>query len=275
MNEVGPWVGGLIGWDVMAKKKIRLDELLVSRGLCANREAARRLIMAGAVLVDDQRWDKPGLRVKEGATLRLKTRGGRFVGRGGEKLAAALKHFPVTVRGRTALDLGASTGGFTDCLLQAGAKKVYAVDVGTNQMAYSLRIDPRVVCLERTHANRLSRDLIADPISLLAVDVSFTRLERVVPYVLPLLSSDADLLLLFKPQFQAPREWVEPGGLMTRSDRLEALLREFSKWLTSADLEEVGRMACPILGGRGNREWFFWVRWRRQDHGRAGGAARS
>ncbi len=239
--------------------KLRLDDLLAARGLARDADEARRLIMAGKALVDDRPVDKPGTLTPTTAKLRLRGSPKRFASRAGLKLEAALAHFAVDTTGRVALDLGASTGGFTDCLLQAGAKRVYAVDVGVNQLDYRLRADPRVISLERTHAKRLSRDLIPEPIELLSVDVSFTSLRYVLPPVMPLLAPGAYGLCLFKPQFEAPRTAVRPGGLVAEEDALEAK-RLAADWLRDQAITVLGETTSAVKGREGNQEYFFWLR---------------
>ena len=242
----------------MAKtKKPRIDEALVGRGLVEDLSEARKRIMAGEVLCGDRRIDKPGTPVDPDSPLRLKTRQGKFVSRGGLKLEGALDSFNPIVAGRIALDLGASTGGFTDCLLQRGAAKVYAVDVGTNQLDYRLRIDPRVVVLERTHAKTLDRTKVPDPIELLVADVSFTSLRYVLPHVIPLLAPAATGVCLFKPQFEVPRERVTAGGLAEPSDA-EQTLSELWSWLQGQGLRQRGQMKSPVKGRDGNQEYLLW-----------------
>ena len=198
-------------------KKPRLDEELVRRELAADGAEAQRWIMAGLVLVEDRPVDKPGTLIKADSAIRIKRKPLAYVSRGGLKLEAALQAFAIEVTGRIALDLGASTGGFTHCLLRWGAGKVYAVDVGTNQLDYRLRTDPRVVCLERTHAKKLTRELIPEPVDILVADVSFTSLTYVLPYTFPLLSGQAQGICLFKPQFEVPKDRVAEGGLVTEA----------------------------------------------------------
>lgn len=230
----------------------------MAEGLAESRTRAQALVRAGRVLVDDVPVDKPGTRVAPGATLRLRGGGGRFVSRGGEKLAGALEDLRVPVRGRVVLDVGASTGGFTHCLLEAGARSVIAVDVGYGQLAPKLRSDPRVVVLERTHIAKLPpRALPADP-ELVTVDVSFISLRRVLPHLAEL-AAPADWLVLVKPQFEVGRERVGKGGVV----RDDALRREAADAVAevAADLghPERGRAESRLPGPRGNREIFLWL----------------
>ncbi len=240
----------------MKRAKQRLDEVLVERGLVADLDEARRLIMAGQVLGDDQRLDKAGQRVHCDVVLRLKHRAGRYVSRAGDKLAGALAAFAIDPRDRICLDLGASTGGFTDCLLQGGAARVYAVDVGTNQLVWQLRNDARVVCLERTHARELDRDRVPEAIELLVVDVSFTSLRYVLPPVLPLLREQAMMVCLFKPQFEVAREKVQRGGLVSEADAEQALA-EMLSWCQTQGLSVLGKIKSPVKGLSGNQEYLL------------------
>lgn len=243
----------------MAVKKLRLDEAVVAQGLAADTQEAARLIMAGKVLVGDERIDKPGTRIKGDALLRLKQKSGRFVSRAGGKLAGALEAFVVDPKGCVCLDLGASTGGFTDCLLQAGAAKVYAVDVGTNQLVWRLRTDERVVSLEQTHARDLSRELVPDPVDLLVADVSFTSLRYVLPAPLSLLQPKGELICLFKPQFEVARHLVQPGGLVLEKDAAEALASMLA-WCEDQGLEVTGQIKSPVKGLQGNQEFLLHLR---------------
>lgn len=243
----------------MGKAKVRLDQLMLDQGLADSHDRARRLIMAGAVLVDDQPMDKPGHTVPRDATLRLRTRfqPSPYVSRAGEKLASALEGFHINVNHCVALDLGASTGGFTDCLLQRGAERVYAVDVGTNQLAYRLRQDSRVICLERTHAKQLNKNLIPEPINILTVDVSFTSLRYVLPHVLPLLQQDAQCICLFKPQFEVNRDQVGVGGIVDEMIGAAALAQS-EPWFAEQGLILRKKIKSPVKGREGNQEYLLW-----------------
>lgn len=240
-------------------KKQRLDAALVHSGLAPDLEKARRLIMAGEVVVNENREDKPGTLIKTDARLRLKDqKRGPFVSRAGGKLDAALSLWPIATDSKICLDLGASTGGFTDCLLQKGASRVYAVDVGTNQLVWHLRNHDRVVCLEQTHARDLTRDLIPESIALLVVDVSFTSLRYVLPAVLKLLDDNAEGVLLYKPQFEVAREKVQPGGLVGEEDAL-AELDKVQDWLATQGLLIKDIQKSPVKGRDGNQEYLLWV----------------
>ena len=214
--------------------------------------------MAGLVLLNDQRIDKPGTSIKQDSPLRIKTKSKPFASRAGMKLEGAFKAYDLDVSGKIALDLGASTGGFTDCMLKRGAEKVYAVDVGTNQLVYQLRIHPKVVSLEKTHARKLSRDNIPQAIEFLTVDVSFTSLTYVLPPVLPLLAPTATGILLFKPQFEAPREKVGVGGIVEDAVASEAA-ETMEKWFAENQIQVLGKMKSPVKGRDGNQEYLYWV----------------
>lgn len=236
--------------------KERLDLLLVQRGLAESREQARRLIMAGEVLVDEQVSDKPGRTVAADANIRVR-RPLPYVSRGGEKLAAALAAFAVPVAGYTALDVGASTGGFTDCLLQQGAGRVFAVDVGYGQLAWKLRSDPRVVALERTnirHLTQLPGGVLAD---LAVIDASFIGLALVLPPTLRLLTTLAPVIALVKPQFEAGQADVGKGGVVRAANVHARVLQETCALAASLGLHVAGLIASPLLGPAGNVEFLI------------------
>lgn len=244
---------------MLAAMKKRLDALLVERGLFESGEKARRAVMAGMVRVDGARADKPGRAVDAGCALSVEARE-RFVGRGGEKLVAALEKFRVDAAGRKCLDVGASTGGFTDCLLQAGAAAVAAVDVGHGQFAARLRGDPRVTLLERTNARYLRREDLPHEADLVTVDVSFISLDKVVPVLAGLMERGGDLVALVKPQFEAGRSEVRKGGVV-RDRRVHTRV----VWRACAMCEECGLemrgvMESPLVGPAGNREFFIHAR---------------
>lgn len=241
-------------------KRERLDKLLVEHGLAVSREQAKRLIMAGAVVANEQRVDKAGALVETTASLRVKDGArSRYVSRGGDKLEAALQSFNIDVTGIIALDVGASTGGFTDCLLQHGAAKVFAVDVGYGQLAWSLRQDPRVVCIERRNIRTLEQSEF-DAIALLAViDTSFISLRVVVPKVLELIAPHGSVVALIKPQFEVGKGRVGKGGVV-RDPALHAevvarLRAQAEEW----NVEVKGIIASPLLGAKGNKEFFLYL----------------
>ena len=244
-------------------KKTRLDVLLVERGLAASRERARALILAGAVRVDGQRVTKAGSSTAVDASLELDLPDHPYVGRGGLKLAHALDQFAIDVRGRLALDIGASTGGFTDVLLQRGAARVAAIDVGHNQLDWKLRSDPRVFSREGVNARALTADdLPADlrTFDIITVDVSFISLRHILPVLPPLLTPVGHIVALVKPQFESRREEVGKGGIV-RDDSVHA--RVSAEVVAAADalgLVRAGLIDSPITGMAGNKEFLLWLR---------------
>lgn len=239
--------------------KERLDVLLVERGLCPTREQARARILAGDAVVEDHRVDKPGTKVPVDAALRLKGDGMPWVSRGGLKLVHALEQFGVAVAGRVALDMGASTGGFTHVLLERGATKVFAVDVGWGQLAEKLRQDPRVVNMERTHAKDL-QGLEPAP-SFACVDVSFISLTLVLPHMLRVLAAHADVVALVKPQFEVGRDAVGSGGVVRDVAAREASLQRVLADAKGMGLQLLATTTSPITGQQGNVEYL--AHWRR------------
>lgn len=240
--------------------KERLDVLVWERGLAESREKARRLIRAGRVLVDDQLREKPGHRFDHASRVTVKE-SARYVGRGGLKLEAALETFALDVAHRVCLDVGASTGGFTDCLLQHGAASVYAVDVGRGQLHWRLRNDARVVVREKTNARYL-RPADFDPAPAFAcVDVSFISLTKVLPAVIQVLAVPADIVMLIKPQFEAAREEVQRGGVVKDEAVRQRVVDEVRKAVTSgAGLAWQGAVPSPVKGPAGNVEFLAWCR---------------
>ena len=234
----------------------RLDRLLVARGLFASREKARRAVMAGVVEVAGRRVDKPGTAVARDAELRVVERSEPFVSRAGRKLEAALDHFALDVAGRVCLDVGASTGGFTDCLLARGARRVYALDVGYGQLAHELRVDERVVVMERVNARYLPADAIPEPCDLVTIDVSFIGLGKIVPALLPAMARDAHLLALIKPQFEAGRELVGKGGIVRDEEVRLRVVEATARAISDLGLGSRGLFDSPVTGARGNREVF-------------------
>jgi len=233
-------------------KKKRLDVLLVERGLVESREQGKRLIMAGQVLVDGQVVDKPGMQEAGGADIRLRAKP-PYVSRGGLKLEAALDSFGVQVTGVVAADVGASTGGFTDCLLQRGVRKVYAIDVGYGQLAWRLRQHPRVVVMERVNVRYL--ESLPEPIDLAAVDVSFISLELVLPSVTGWLKPAGDIISLIKPQFEAGRAEVGKGGVVKDPEVHRAVLGNILAWALDHGLAVRSLMTSPLKGPAGNVEF--------------------
>ena len=246
-------------------KRQRLDLALVERGLAPTREKARALILAGDVLVAGAPESRAGALVAPDIEIAV-AKPARFVSRGGEKLDHALTRFGIDVSARIALDVGASTGGFSDCLLQRGAARVYAVDVGYGQLDARLRDDPRVVVMERTHI----RDLPSLPErpSLATVDVSFISLTHVLPNIVALLAPGADIVALVKPQFEAGRGEVDRRGVVRDPQVHAAVLGRVASWCVNRGLRIRGLVASPLLGPAGNREFLLWLQTPRDNDGR-------
>lgn len=241
----------------MSLKKERIDKLLVDRGLVSSRERGRALILAGAVLVDEVVVDKAGAQIGRDAEIRLKGEVIPFVSRGGLKLAKGLDAFALDVRERIAIDVGASTGGFTDCLLQRGAQKVYAVDVGYGQLAWSLRTDPRVVNLERTNIRNLRREALPELPDLAVIDASFISLSIVLPATLALLTADAIIVALIKPQFEVGKGAVGKGGVVRNADQHDLVVVKIRSLAEELGCQVVGVTESPILGPKGNKEFLI------------------
>ena len=242
------------------KKTLRLDTLLVERGLAASRERARALILAGQVRVDGQPVDKAGAPVAIEAVVTLLVPDHPYVGRGGLKLDHALRAFGIAVEGRTAIDIGASTGGFTDVLLRRGASRVVALDVGRGQLDWRLRTDARVIVLEKTNARSLTPDVLppdARVFDLVTIDVSFISLRQILPVVPPLLAPGGDVVALVKPQFEAGRDEVGKGGIV-RDDVVHArVVEEIVQHALALGLTRAGLSESPITGMEGNREFLL------------------
>jgi len=238
-------------------KKERLDKLLVSRGLVQSRERARALILAGKVVVGDHAVDKAGAQVAGDAELRLKGEDIPFVSRGGMKLAAGLDAFALDVTGQVAIDVGASTGGFTDCLLQRGAARVYAVDVGYGQLAWSLREDPRVINLERTNIRELTPGQLPEAPQLAVIDASFISLDKVLPATLALLAPAATVVALIKPQFEVGRGEVGKGGVVRDPAQHQRVVAQVRELAATLGCRVIGVTDSPLLGPKGNREFLI------------------
>lgn len=239
--------------------KERLDKLLVDLGLAASRERARALILAGKVVVDDHRIDKAGAKVDVSAQVRLKGEDIRYVSRGGLKLEQALRAFPVSVADRVAIDVGASTGGFTDCLLQNGVAKVYAVDVGYGQLAWKLRDDPRVVNMERCNIRHLTADKLEPMPSLAVIDASFISLSKVLPSTLQLLTPQAEIIALIKPQFEVGKGQVGKGGVVKDPTLHQQVIENVEQLAIELGCCVLGIDESPILGPKGNREFLIYL----------------
>lgn len=237
--------------------KQRLDVLLLERGLAESRERAKALVMAGSVRVEAQRVLRPATLVDEGASLEVAERQ-RYVGRGGDKVEHALRAFGLDVQGLVAADIGASTGGFTDCLLQRGASRVYAIDVGHGQLHYRLRQDARVIVMERVNVRHLEG--LAEPVAIATVDVSFISLRLVLPVVRRLLGENGNIVALFKPQFEAQKGEVPRGGVVREPLQHASLIGRFVGWCADSGFRIRGFTSSPILGATGNREFFFWLK---------------
>ncbi len=240
--------------------KERVDKLLVDRGLAPTREHAQRLLMAGLVFSGDAAIDKPGTRLGTDTPLEVRGEPRPFVSRGGAKLDATLAALALDVRGCVALDVGASTGGFTDCLLQRGARRVYAVDVGYGQLAWKLRTDPRVVNRERTNARDLARDQFDEPLDLVTIDASFISLRLVLPAVLRVLDPDRRIVALVKPQFEVGKGRVGKGGVVRDPALHTEILTDLQRYVTDLGLTIDAVLASPLLGPAGNREFFLALR---------------
>jgi len=236
-------------------KKVRLDQLVFERGLTESRERAKTTIMSGVVFVNGQRMDKPGTPVAPDASVEIHGETLPFVSRGGYKLDKALKVFPVDPSGKVCIDCGASTGGFTDVLLQHGAARVYAVDVGYGQLAWKLRTDERVVNIERTNLRYISEAEIPEPLDLAVMDVSFISIRLVLPAVQQLLKDGADLICLIKPQFEAGREAVGKKGVVRDASVHKEVIRQILDFAASRSLRVEGLDYSPIKGPEGNIEY--------------------
>ena len=247
----------------MKIKKARLDVLLVDRGICQTRERARALIMSGAVFVGDTSMDKAGSLVSPDADVRIEGEDNPYVSRGGLKLRGALRVLDINVRDMVVLDVGASTGGFTDCLLQEGAKKVYAVDVGYGQLAWKLRKDERVICIERTNIRYFDGTGIEDAIDMATVDASFISLRLVIPAVIKLTKRGAAILALIKPQFEAGRSDIEKHGVVKNPEVHKKVIEGIKEFCTGLGLTVSGVCESPITGPKGNREFFIYLKTKR------------
>jgi 23S rRNA (cytidine1920-2'-O)/16S rRNA (cytidine1409-2'-O)-methyltransferase len=244
-----------------AKSARRLDALLVERGLALTRSKAQALVMAGLVWSGEKRLDKPGMLLPAETRIELKGRDHPWVSRGGLKLARALDHFSVDPTGAVALDIGASTGGFTDVLLARGAARVYAVDVGYGQLAAKLRADPRVVLLERVNARHLTRAEVPEPVDLITCDASFIGLEVVLPAPLALAAERAGLVALIKPQFEVGKGRVGKGGVVRDPALRREVCERIVAWLEAqAGWRVAGLIESPILGADGNQEFLVHAR---------------
>lgn len=240
--------------------KKRLDILVTEQGLAESREKAKVLIMAGQVYVDNQKADKPGDTFPEDAQVEVRGKGLQYVSRGGLKLEKAMKEFDLTLDGKICMDIGASTGGFTDCMLQNGASKVYSVDVGYGQLAWSLRTDPRVVNLERTNARYLAREQIPEEIGFFSVDVSFISLTIILPAVRPLLAEGGQAVCLIKPQFEAGREKVGKKGVVRDKAVHQEVIEKIRTFALENGFSVLGLTFSPVKGPEGNIEYLIFLK---------------
>jgi len=242
----------------MAKFFERLDKLLVDKGFAPSRERAQSLVLAARVLVNGRILTKAGQKVPQDSEIGIIADAVPFVSRGGLKLEHALRSFSIEVSGRVALDVGASTGGFTDCLLSFGARRVYAVDTGYGQLALKLRNDPRVIVLERRNIRYLPAELIPEPVQISTIDTSFISLKMVIPSVIRFLEAGAILIALIKPQFEAGREQASKGAGVIRDVRIhEEVCNELAEFAAGLGFEVIGIIPSPLLGPKGNREFLM------------------
>lgn len=238
-------------------RKIRLDHLLVEKGLAENPSKARAHIMAGDVIVNDHRVDKAGEKFSEDVVVRLRNNSMPYVSRGGLKLEHALSTWPCEVSGATCIDVGASTGGFTEVLLKSGAALVFAVDVGYGQLAQKLRIDPRVINMERTHILNVTPNMLKETPSFAVIDVSFISLEKILPQVIKLLTKKATIFALIKPQFEAGRALIDKGGIVRDTAVHEAVVEKIRQLALGLGLVVMGVETSPIFGAKGNVEFLM------------------
>lgn len=240
--------------------KERLDKIVLARGIAGSREKARALIMEGNIMVDGSPVTKAGTLIDSEAAVESKSREIPYVSRGGIKISAALKHFGISVHGMTAMDVGSSTGGFTDCLLQNGAKKVYCIDVGYGQISLKLRNDPRVMLFERTNIRHLDKERITDPIDIATIDVSFISLKLVLPKVMEFLGKNGAVLALVKPQFEVGKGEVGKGGIVRDEEKRMSAVVSVREYAESVGLKAAGLFQSPIAGQKGNIEYFLYLK---------------
>lgn len=242
----------------MAEKE-RLDVLIVSRGLAASRELAKAYIMAGNVYVDGNKENKAGTKIDVGSNIEIKGGQMPYVSRGGYKLEKAMEVFPVKLEGKICMDIGASTGGFTDCMLQNGASKVYSIDVGYGQLAWKLRNDSRVICMEKTNVRYITENDITDRPQFASVDVSFISLTKVIPPAINVMSEDAQMVCLIKPQFEAGREKVGKKGVVREKSTHKEVLLKIIDFAFETGLNIIGLDFSPIKGPEGNIEYLIML----------------
>ena len=248
-------------------RKERLDKLLVEKGVVQSRERARALIMAGKVALKGNRIDKPGIQINADAQLQIQEEDSSYVSRGGEKMEGALKVFGIDPKGMVVMDVGASTGGFTDCILQKGAKKVYAVDVGYGQLAWRLQKDLRVVNLERRNIRYLQREEVPEEVDLILIDTSFISIEKFLPHLLGFLKKEGAILSLIKPQFEVEKGEVGKGGVVRDKALHEKVINRISNFSRGLKLKILGVTESPLLGPKGNKEFFIYLKKENEKNG--------
>ena len=244
----------------MAKEKLRLDNYIFQHGYAESREKAKALIMAGVVYVNNQKADKAGITLKDTDIVEVRNNPLKYVSRGGLKLEKAMNRFPIELNEKICADIGASTGGFTDCMLQNGAKKVYSVDVGYGQLAWKLRSDERVVNLERTNFRYCTKEQIPDDLQFASVDVSFISLSIIIPALVPLMAENAEAVCLIKPQFEAGREKVGKNGVVRDSAVHKEVVSKIINVMLNNNLSVLGLEYSPIKGPEGNIEYLIYVK---------------
>lgn len=240
--------------------KERIDKILVDKGIAISRERAKAMVMEGNILVNGAPVTKSGAVIDKNADIVLRGKGIPYVSRGGLKLKAALEYFNINLEGLVAMDIGSSTGGFTDCLLQEGAKKVYCIDVGYGQLAWSLRNDPRVILMERTNIRHLERERIPDVVDVVTVDVSFISLKKVIPKAMEFISENGNILALVKPQFEVGKGEVGKGGIVRDEGKRLLSVKSVREFAENAGLRTEGVFESPVAGQKGNREYFLHMR---------------
>ncbi len=256
-------------------RKERLDKLLVEKGIVQSRDRARALILAGRVTIEDRTIDKPGTQIEMEARLQLRGEDPPYVSRGGIKLEGALHAFEIDPKGMVVMDVGASTGGFTDCVLQGGARKVYAVDVGYGQLAWKLQKDPRVVNLERRNIRYLKREEVKDEMDLILIDTSFISIEKFLSHLLHFLKKGGSIIGLIKPQFEVGKGEVGKGGVVRESALHQKVIKRIEEFSRGLGLSVLGVTESPILGPKGNKEFFIYLRKLDHQDGQAEGAQTS
>ncbi len=244
----------------MKEEKERLDVLLVKRGLAPSREKAKAVIMAGEVFVDNQREDKAGQTFPISAAIEVRGKKMKYVSRGGYKLERAMEAFPIRLEGKTCMDVGSSTGGFTDCMLQSGAAKVYAIDVGTNQLAWALRQDERVVSMEKTNIRYVTPEDIGEAVDFVSIDVAFISLTKVLGPVRELMGEEGQIVCLIKPQFEAGREKVGKKGVVRDPKVHEEVIASVAEHAARTGFELLGLDHSPIRGPEGNIEYLLYMK---------------